>query len=290
MTPDTWGIPGPTFLICYLGAIIAVSILALVHRRIIAAGRATELNRLEPQQVAYLSGRDQLAVYTALGGLRAADVIGTGPDKTLLQTGPLPSGATPLDTAVYNAAGRHIRAREVDRDQWVVRALQQLREGLETQGLAITAAQRRTARRWAIPAAALVVLGAARVVDGIQNDRPVGFLILSIFLAIILGVLTFAKASAVPTRAATRAIAGLRKQNQYLSPRQSPSYATYGASGAAMGVALFGAASLYSMDPAFAAEAEIQRANAAGNWTGSSASCGGGSAAGSSCGGAGCGG
>src|SRR6266511_4975391 len=169
MTPDTWGIPGPTFLIYFLGAVVAVSILAAVHRRVLFAGNtATDVERLGPQQIAYLNGRDKLAVYTALGGLRAAGASGSGPGKTLMPTGPLPSGVTPLDTAVYNAAGRRVRARELSSDQWVVAAVTQLREGLESSGLAVTAAQRRTARLWTIVGAGLVVLGIARLVAGIQ--------------------------------------------------------------------------------------------------------------------------
>src|SRR4029453_2592031 len=128
--------------------------------------------------------------------------------------------------------------------------------------------QRRTLRLWAIPGLVLVLIGVGRLVDGVQNDRPVGFLVPSFFFALIMTVLIFTKASAVTPRPAAKGIANLRKQNLYLSPRQSPSYATYGAAGAAMGIALFGAASLYAMDPAFAAEAEIQRitAGGAGSW------------------------
>jgi uncharacterized protein (TIGR04222 family) len=282
MTPDTWGISGPTFLICYLSAIVLVVIAAAVHRRTISAGRPGDVDRLGPQPIAYLAGRDKLVVYTALAGLRAAGAICSGPDKTLLQTGPMPAGGTALDTAVYNAAGRRIRARDVAGDQWVAAAIADLRAGLETRGLATTAAQRRTMRLWVVPGLALIALGVARLVAGVRNDRPVGFVT----------VMVFSKASGVPTAAATKGVATLRKQSQYLSPRQSPAYATYGASGAAMGVALFGAASLYAMDPAFAAEAGIQQASASGWASSGGSSCGGASSCGGGggCGGGGCGG
>jgi uncharacterized protein (TIGR04222 family) len=292
---DTWGIPGPTFLIYFVGAVLAVSILSALHRRVLFAGRSgADVARLGPQQIAYLNGRDRLAVYTALGGLRAAGAIGSGPDKTLMQTGPLPSGVTPLDTAVYNAAGRRMRAREVNADQWVAAANAQLREGLEASGLAVTAGQRRTARLWALAGLALIIVGIARFVAGVNNDKPVGFLFPAVFFAIIVTILALTKASAIQTRTATKGLNELRERHLYLNPRQSPSYATYGAAGAAMGVALFGAASLYAMDPAFAAEAEIQRISASGgasSWSGdsgSSSSC----SSGSSCGGGGggCGG
>jgi uncharacterized protein (TIGR04222 family) len=216
-----------------------------------------------------------------------------------VQTGPLPSGVTPLDTAVYNAAGRHIRARDIGSDPWVTAAVDQLREGLETTGLVRTAAQRRTARLWAVAGGALVLIGIGRLIDGIQNGKPVGFLIPSLILAVVVTIAMLVLPSRAPTRAATHGIAELRRRNQYLSPRQSPSYATYGATAAAMSVALYGAASLYEMDPAFAAEAGIQRARIEGaNHGGSSCggtsggSCGGGSSCGGGggCGGGGCGG
>lgn len=290
---DTWGIPGPAFLLFFLATAIAVAIAAGVHRYVLFAGNSSaRVDELGPQQVAFLNGGDQLAVYASLGGLRAAGSIGSAAGKTLCHSGPLPAGVTPLDTAVYNAAGRRIRARDVRTDQWVVAALEQLRAGLERAGLAVPAATVRIARLWALAGAALVVLGLARLVAGMRNEKPVGLLILAIIVAIVLTLFMITK-STVRTRAATKGLSAIRKNYKHLSPSQSPSYATYGAAGAAMGVAVFGAESLYTMDPAFASEAEIQRISAGGDASGgsggscgSSSSCGGGGG----CGGGGCGG
>jgi uncharacterized protein (TIGR04222 family) len=292
---DTWGIPGPTFLIFYIGAIVAIWILAAIHRRILFAGtRGTDVERLSPQQIAYLNGGDRLVVYAALGGLRAAGAISSAPDKTLYQSGPMPSEITPIDTAVYHAAGRRIRARDIITDQWVAAALRELREGLEYRGLAVSTATMQTARRWAVAGAVVTVLGIARLLSGIGNDKPVTFLIPAIIIAGILSFILVMKTQRA-TRAAQKGLLTVRRRHQYLAPQQSPSYATYGAAGAAMGVALFGTASIYTMDPAFAAEAEIQRINSSGMTGGSgdsgsgggSSSCGGGGGGG---GGGGCGG
>ncbi len=296
---DTWGIPGPTFLLLFIGALIAVTVLSAVHRRVLFAGHSgADAGRLGPQQVAYLSGRDKLAVYASIGGLRASGAIGSGPGRTLVQTGPLPAGVTPLDAAIHNAAGRQVRARDVGTDQWVVSAIGRLRDGLEDAGLTVTAAQRRTARIWALVAGLVFLVGLARLIDGVQNDRPVGFLIPLLFLAVLLTIVTLVRANAVQTYAARRALKDLRRRNQHLTPSLSPSYATYGAAGAAMGVALFGAASLSALAPAFAAEADTQRFGAGGTSGGyggdggSSSSCSGGSSCGGGggCGGGGCGG
>ena len=296
MTPDTWGIPGPTFLVLFLAAVVVVATAAAVHRRSLFAGDSRlDVERLTPERIAYLNGRERLAVYTAMGGLRAAEAIGSGDGRTLRQTGALPAGASALDGAVYHAAGRRIRAREIGSDMWVVSALGDLRADLERTGLATTAEQRRTARLWALPAGALVLLGIARLVAGSANGHPVGLLIPSVAAAVAVVVAALVAGSSVRTRAAIRGLDKLRKDHRYLSPRQSPAYATYGAGGAALGVALFGASSLYAMDPGFAAEAGIRKAEALGGtdgWIGGGSSCAGASGGGGGCGGGdgGCGG
>ena len=293
----TWGITGPAFLVLYFAALVAVLILSAIHRRILFAGdRTASVSRLGPQQVAYLNGGDRLAVYAALGGLRGAGAIAGGPGKTLYQAGPLPAGVTPLDNAIYNAAGRHIRARDVHSDQWVGAAVRQLREDLQAQGLAVAPERLRAARLgWGLVGALVVLLGVGRLVDGVQNDKPVGFLLIAIVLAVLVTIIMLTRKRRA-THAADKDLRALRKQHEYLAPNQSPSFATYGATGAAMGVALYGTAALYTMDPAFAAEAEVQRMSAtggSGSTDSSSSSCSSGSSScggGGGCGGGGCGG
>ena len=294
----TWGIPGPTFLIIYLGAAVAVAVLATVHRRALFAGTGGPAPTLGAQQAAYLSGGRRLAVWTALGGLRAAGAVGTAGRGTLVQTSTMPVGATPLDAAVYNAAGRQCRPSSLALDPWVARALDELRDGLESAGLATTAAQRRTVRLWALAAFALVAVGVLRLVAGIGADRPVGLLTVSIAVVLALGIFLLTR-TRQQTQAGRAALDDLRSRHTYLAPSDSPSYATYGASGAAMGIALYGVGTMYAIDPAFAAEAEVQRVAAGsagtagstgGSCGGSSSSCSGGGSCGGGGGGGGCGG
>jgi uncharacterized protein (TIGR04222 family) len=291
----TWGIPGPTFLIIYLVVAVAVAVLATLHRRALSAGSATPRSgELTPQQAAYLNGGERLAVYTALGGLRAAGAIGTADDKTLVQMSAMPAGATPLDTAVYNAAGNRIPAASLPRDPWVVAAVDRLREDLEAAGLATTAAQRRTVRLWGVAGLGLLAVGVLRLIAGIANDRPVGFLVLALIAVGVLSLFLLIRLRK-ETRTGRAALEDLRSRHAYLAPDNSPSYATYGVSGAAMGVALYGTPTLFAMDPAFAAEADIQRVAAGSSGSGGSGgytpSSGGGSCGGGGgCGGGGCGG
>ncbi|GIF77540.1 hypothetical protein [Asanoa siamensis] len=92
--------------------------------------------------------------------------------------------------------------------------------------------------------------------------------------------------------AAPAALRRVEVRHHHLRPEHRPSYATYDARSAAMAVALFGAYSLYLLDPAFAAAAEVPRQAAATTTGGASGIesaswAGGGGAAGASYGGGG---
>jgi uncharacterized protein (TIGR04222 family) len=289
---DTWGIAGPTFLTGYLVAAAALLILATLHRRALLGGAPEALAaRMGPQQAAYLNGGPRLALYSSLAGLRGAGVIGSGGTTgRLVTTGPKPLGLTPLDNAVYDAAHRHTSTREVGADPAVRGALERLRSGLEEAGWAVPDARRTGVRMWGLAALFLVGVGLVRFFDGLGNGRPVGYLVLALLAMAGVAVYLVVRVP-VPTRAGRAAVRRLRAEQAHLAPANSPALATYGAAGAAMGVALFGGAALWAMDPAFAAEAEIQRQAAGSGYAGSSTGCGGGSSGGgSSCGGGGGGG
>ncbi len=295
---DTWGIAGPTFLTGYLVAAAALLILATLHRRALLGGAPDALAaRMGPQQAAYLNGGPRLALYSSLAGLRGAGVIGSGGTTgRLVTTGPKPLGLTPLDNAVYDAAHRHTSTREVGADPAVRGALERLRSGLEEAGWAVPDARRTGVRMWGLAALFLVGVGLVRFFDGLGNGRPVGYLVVALLAMAGVAVYLLVRVP-VPTRAGRAAVRRLRAEQAHLAPANSPALATYGAAGAAMGVALFGGAALWAMDPAFAAEAEIQRQAAGSGYAGSSTGCGGGSSGGGSscgggggCGGGGCGG
>lgn len=297
---DTWGIPGSTFLALFAGAAAVLLVAALIHRAVLFAGHHTPVDQLGPQQVAFLNGGEKLAVYSSLAGLKGAGAIEVAPGRTLTTSGPMPAGATPLDQAVYNAASQHVRAGDVAGHTWVTMALAVLREDLERRGLAPSEGTRAAARAVPFLMLALLGVGMARLIAGATGGKPVGFLIalLIVWMFVTLGFLL-----KVPTRtrAARRALDDLRRHHAYLSPSMGPAWATYGAAGLALGVGLYGAASLWQADAAFAEEAEIQRQYAStsgtggyyggsGGDSGSSDSSGGGDSGGSSCGGGGCGG
>ncbi|WP_432898686.1 TIGR04222 domain-containing membrane protein [Micromonospora matsumotoense] len=304
---DTWGIPGPLFLKLYLLVTVVAVVGTLLHRRRTTAGPdSVGVDQLGPQQVAYLNGGDQLAIWAALGGLRGAGAIDVRPDRQLIATGPTPAGVTPLDHAIRHAARQPVAARKLQRDSGVARSLEQLRQGLEQRGLLIDADGVRALRRGRNLLLVLLALGVVRLIAGLINGRPVGWLLLALAgLGVALALLARTPRR---TRTANGALRRLRGSSRHLAPDSAPAYSTYGPAGAAMGVALFGTASLYALDPGFAAQAEIQRqalnASSGSSYSGSSgtscssssSSCSGGSSSscgggGSSCGGGGgCGG
>ncbi|WFE52825.1 TIGR04222 domain-containing membrane protein [Micromonospora sp. WMMD1155] len=299
---DTWGVSGPTFLRFYLVAAALVVAVAVYHRVRLAAGSTTAptADALGPQQVAYLNGGPRLAVHAALGGLRGSGAIGVRPDRRLTTAGAAPTGLTPLEQAVHWAAHQHARVADLPKDERVRAALDRLRDGLEHRGLLNTDAQRARARLWTTLLIGLLGLGVFRFVSGLFNGQPVGYLLLTLVTLLIV-TLVLRRAPAL-TRAGRAALRGVRREHTHLAPASAPAYATYGAAGAAMGVALYGTASLWALDPGFAEQAEIQRQAASGSgWSGGGdGSSGGGESSGSDggsscgggggCGGGGCGG
>ncbi|MEV6693063.1 TIGR04222 domain-containing membrane protein [Micromonospora sp. NPDC051196] len=299
---DTWGVPSRTFLILYLLAAVVLVIGTLIHRRRTLAGRsAPSADQLNPQQVAYLNGGDDLAVWSSVSSLRSQGLIGVQPTGALIAEGALPPGATPLDRAVHHAAGQHYPARQLRRTEWVARALDELRDGLARHDLLVGPDRRAALRLGSLLLAALVALGVARIAAGLANDRPVWYLVLIVGGLAVLTTILFVR---VPrrTRAAQDALLGLRHRNRHLAPAAKPAYTVYGAAGLAMAVALYGTASLWALDPTFAQQADIQReamaaggsSSTAGGYGGDSTSDSGGGGCGSGggggCGGGGCGG
>jgi uncharacterized protein (TIGR04222 family) len=295
---DTWGIPGPTFLWVYAGLAVITLVGVLMWRRRYTAGPDESTQpQLTPTQLAFLNGDRELAVYSSLAALRAAGAV-TVLQGQLDQSGPLPMGAPELDRAVYAAAGMRKSPRRIQTEAGVASVLDRVQDQLTDQGWLLSYERQRYARRGALAFLLLLVLGVARAFAGANNGKPVGFLVL---LLIPVGVTMFALMAVPKKSAAAKSVLNrARRGATHLRPNQAPSWATYGPAGAALGVGLFGAASIWAADPAFAMEAEIKRqaysssafAGDAGGGGGDSggSSCGGGGGCGGGCGGGGCGG
>lgn len=300
---DTWGISGPAFLFIYLMLVLAVWIAGAQARRSIAGaplGRPGVDPQARPYDIAYLNGGGELAVTAALGAMRQAGTI-VAERGRVRAAGGLATHADPLERAIHFVASAPTARSHLQHHGTVRSALDAVHQRLVTGGLLLSDADRRRYRSvgwWSI---AVGGLGFARLLAGIAGAKPVGFLVVVLLVVAVVGVVQLARAPR-RSRAGDRVLATLRTENTSLAPTMRPDWALYGATGAALGVALFGTSAMWASDPAFADEIALQRATA-GGFTGStgytdytgSTSCGGGSAdsggGGSSCGGGGgCGG
>jgi uncharacterized protein (TIGR04222 family) len=295
---DTWGIPGPTFVVVYTALIVGLLVAAMLARREIRAepGRTPSTGwEADPNAVAFLNEGPALAVTAALSTLHVDGLI-VAEGRSLRRVGApgaLTSRRTPLEQAVLAATSSAVTRPALGLDSGVQAALDRLRAGLVERGLLLDHDQIRRMRRWGWAMLAVLALGFARLCSGLAGDKAVGGLVL---LLVVAGYATVRLLTRAPrlTAAADRELSRLRRDHWHLSPKLKPSWVANGAMAAGMGVALFGAGALWAADPAFADEIIARSAAASGGGSSSSCSssgCGGGdSGGGSSCGGGGCGG
>lgn len=307
VTGDTWGIPGPSFLGIFFLAFVVVLALSLVLRHAAVRGRPAQ-RELHPYEVAFLVGGSGRVIAASLAALYSAKVITAIGGGQLQVIAEPRMTLTPLDDAIVRAIGQgmNTNVRTLPLHPGVRQALDDLEDRLIRAGLATGPGERARARFAALPLALLFAVGAARIWAGLQNGKPVTFVVLAVVM-VALGWLGMVITTPRLTGSGRRALAAARIRNRVLSPSMSPSWATYGPTGAALGVALFGGAALFSLDPAFAQASELQRGlglssgSSGSSWTSSSSSscsssssssCGSSSCGSSSCGGGGggCGG
>ena len=312
MTGDTWGISGPTFLAGYLIIGATLYLVALTTRHAARGAGAEGRDRLslaftarfrrpasgakgDPYLVAYLGGGPKLAVLAGQSALRAGGRLGADAPAE-----PAARPKWPLELAILAATDRPVPYSRLKSDRAVGAALHALSDELAQARLLVSEPNRAMLRRWGLVLLGLFALGVWRLVDGIGNGHPVGFLVPLVLAAGVGVALWFLRLPRL-TSAGREALERLRSVHSHLAPELRPDWAANGPVATAIGVGVFGAHAIWAADPAFAAELEIARATAAGGVAGSGgssgwafggggSSCGGGSGGGSSCGGGGGGG
>ncbi|MCW0212921.1 MAG: TIGR04222 domain-containing membrane protein [Pseudonocardia sp.] len=293
---DTWGISGPTFLAFYvvLAAVVWIAS-SRARRRLAAGGPDRPLSGLEshPHDVAYLNGGPELAVYSALSAMKLTGAIHAR-GKGQVQSTPRAHLTDDLEQAIAFTAAAPTPRHRLQYHGVVSTALGRIEERLIREGLLLSEEQRSTIRRTGLWMLAVAALGLFRLLAGLANARPVGFLVLAL---LVVGVITVVELMRAPrrSRAGDRALAALRTQHHGLAPSMKPDWVAYGAGAAALGVGLYGTSALWASDPAFADELAVQKAAAGSGWgsdSGSSSWSGGDSGGGGDGGGGGggCGG
>src|SRR5258706_7875376 len=207
---DTWGISGPDFLRVYLGALAAFLIVAIAIRLSVTRASASGPSRMPTaSEVAVLVGGRTQAVYASVAALRAVGALGNGARGKLTATGPLPSGATPIDAAVHDAAGRGIKVTQLSTDLRVQAAFTELETRIAGTGWLLDPGARTRARLGGVLLLGLAGFGAVRI--GIANDRAVRYL-LALDIVTLLLALRFLAVPRV-SRAGRPALAETRARN-----------------------------------------------------------------------------
>ncbi|GEL24970.1 hypothetical protein PSU4_39240 [Pseudonocardia sulfidoxydans NBRC 16205] len=288
---DTWGISSQTFILFYLLLAVVVWIAAVRTRRAVVGRRRGDRLSVDltsaPYDVAFLNGGADLAVFAALSSMRVDKTVATAGRGNVVAAGTLRADADPLEKAIHRTASSPVARARLKRHKPVVAALGRIEKRLVADGLLLDAGEQRAVRTAGAWMLAVAALGLLRIVAGIANGKPVGFMVAAFLVVSVIGIVLTAR---VPGRTplGNSTVSMLRDLHDRLSPANNPDWVTYGAAGAALGVGVFGMSALWASDPAFASELEAQRAAASGG--GDSGGGDGGGGAGGGCGGCGGGG
>jgi uncharacterized protein (TIGR04222 family) len=296
---DTWGISGSQLLVGYLSAVLLL-VTTLKVRCVIkigaAHGRRPQLTQAEVYQIAYLHGGARLALLSALSSLHVAGLVRAG-GKVCERLDEQAAAARPdaeLERAVLAETATAVTGTELAKRASVATALNDLRNELRRRGLMLSAGRRIAVRCTGLPMLALCLAGYWVLAAGGAHGDNLLFLFL-ILQVVAAGVLAFGLLAQVSERSPLAAdeLERLRGVHGHLDPSLEPSWSTYGAPAAALGVAVFGVSALQTADPAFADELTATHGGFSffsGSLSSGDGGGGGGCGGGSGCGGGGCGG
>ena len=209
---------------------LVVVVGALVHRRRLLAGAAGRRRRPARPAAGRLPQRRRPARrLAALGGLRGAGAIGVRPDRRLRHRRcRCRPGVTPLDHAIHHAAHQQARTPgDLRRDERVRAAPStSCARAWSSAGLVIDARRRRGAAAARVDRCSplLAVLGVLRIVAGLLNDRPVGYLSCCSVPVVLVGRAAAPGAPADPGRPTRRCAtcAGSTPTSPRPRPRPTP--------------------------------------------------------------------
>lgn len=294
MSDGTWGISGPVFLVGYLLLAATVWAAATRRRRALADAPDRPVQDLGGHEVAYLNGGADLAVTSALTAMHLSGTV--APVKGLIHAVGRPDpGADALERAVHFTTGSPVTRSRLPVHRPVRSALDAMHEHLVGAGLLLSEPQRRLIRATGWWMGAVAGIGLLRLLAGVADSRPVGFLVVALLGVTLVTVVLLVRAPR-RSRAGDRLLARLAREHHELDPAQRPDWVAYGPATAALGVGIFGASALWASDPAFAEELAMQRATTGSGDGGGYAGAGGGGdgggggGSGGGCGGGGCGG
>jgi uncharacterized protein (TIGR04222 family) len=186
--PFDW--TGPDFLGLYILLLVLVGTAAAVLRwslREPAGEPPPEALDLDPYEVAYLAGRDELAVNAAVASLAQRGVLDVSrANRELAVRGELPDGADPLERAVYRTPAREFAEPIKDVRSRVASEVARIAGRLQELGLLVWDGRARAARF--VPfflVLSVALFGAVKVAVGLSRHKPVGFLVVLCLLTVV---------------------------------------------------------------------------------------------------------
>jgi uncharacterized protein (TIGR04222 family) len=292
---DTWGISSGSFLLLYAILAVVVLLLSRSARRALADPRGQvgepDVQR-NPHDLAYLNGGATLAVYSALSAMHLRGTV-SSERGTVRAAGRLDPGTDELERAIHRAARNGVHRNRLVTHHSVCTVLDASRQRLVKAGLLLSDEQRGRIRRVGLWMTVVAVLGLLRVLAGMSNAQPIGFITPMMAIVTLIAVFLLVRAPR-RARAGDRLLARLRSEQHGLSPTNRPDWTVYGPEGAALGIGVFGMSALWASDPAFADELALQRnatgSDGGGGWSGGDGGSSGGGDGGGGGGGGGCGG
>lgn len=183
MMLDPFALDGRHFLILYGLLLAATALLCrLAAERLRADGRRQTVS--DPDSLALLGGGAQRLAEAAVTRLMVAGQLRHDGGDRFVPGNRRVAAATALDHALLTLP---MPARWPALSRTAAAESRRLRHRLEGQGLLLDAEQRRQVRLvQTLPLAALLGLGALRLWQGLAHDKPVGFLIMLMVLALAL--------------------------------------------------------------------------------------------------------
>lgn len=295
---DTWGIPGPEFLRLYVVVVAAPVVLGLLWRLAQSARTAQHRPReLTVYHLAYLAGGKRRVGEAAVARLldQRRLRIGTTGKITVVKGSKVTDKVTDkVEGVVIGAANRAKLPKIISKLDPVVGALN---ADLAAAGLAVPEAQVRLRKRTvAVLSLLATLLGVARFLAGVINDRPVGWLFLELVGAVVVTIVVFRLRRAdpaLPTWAGRRVLAEAKTAGRSGDTASADRVAMVVSGAGLAGAVALGGIALYPDRAVQAALAYVPATSGGGGGSDSSGgSCSGGSScsSGSSCGGGGCGG
>ena len=178
-TAETWGISGPTFLLVYLVLAVAVWIAGTQTRRMLADPRATGPAAdvtAHPHDVAYLNGGADLAVYSALSSMHLRGTI-TSSRGAVQSAGRLDPGTDGLERAIHFTARGRCAAAGCRSTAPCAPPCPRSRSGWSAPACCCRRSSGCRIRRVGLWMLAVAVLGLVRLLAGVAEAKPVGFLV-----------------------------------------------------------------------------------------------------------------